>query len=220
MRAGPTGTLIFDGMNPSITYGDDNGNWTVRLNAFSDQNTNPDGKPNIILNIDYAGVTGVLRHQWVWQGPTSVAFQEDSTWGLTQHERRETARSHVKNGGGERIFVPPFGGPRAEITDIGYGTKGGRILVTYEIFHNAYDFPAGTPCTIQLRYHPSGHIPTYRGTLAEPSVGTLSENNTVIQIPASASGTDYTFEWDFKSNGLSNTQKANVAILISTTGIP
>lgn len=214
------GTLSLYAIHPGATYGDDGGTWRVRLNSFIDQNTNPDGPPNLTLNIDQHGATGCYRHQWVWQGPTTSAIEEDSTQGLTLHELRETARSHQKNGGGERIFVPPYGGPRAEIRNFDYGSEAGRALIEYEVFNNVNDFPAGSPCTIQLRYSPSGHIPFHRGTLYSPSVGTLAENNTVIQLTSSASGTVYNFEWDYSAAGFNFNNRPNVALLISTTGVP
>lgn len=218
MGAGPTGTLTWEGMNPGTTYGDNAGAWQVRLNAFVEQNTNPDSEQQIILNIDQHGATGCYRHQWVWNGPFDSATEENSTQGLALHELRETARSHCKVGGGERIFVPSYGGPRADITNFTYGTSAGKLLVTYEIFNNPYDFHAGTPCTVQLRYDSSGCMPFTRCTLASPSAGTLSENNTVIQIAASASGTPYTFEWDYDADGFSMTDIPNIALFISTTG--
>lgn len=211
-------SLSWDGVHPSVTYGDNAGSWQVRLNSFNDQNTNPDGSTNITINIDQHGATGCYRHQWVFAGPSSAFVEEDSTQGLTLHELRETARSHCKSGGGERIFAPSYGGPRAEITNFDLATQAGFVKVEYEIFNNPYDFPAGTPCSIQLRYSADKHIPYNRGTLDNPSAGTLTENSTVVVIAASESGTTYSFEWDYASAGLAYTDRPNVAILVSTTG--
>jgi hypothetical protein len=219
MSAGPTGSLVFAGMNPSVTYGDSGGAWRVRLNAFSEQNSDPDGPQQTIINIDQHGATGCYRHQWIWNGPYNVAIEEDATQGLTLHELRETARSHCKNGGGERIFAPPHGGPRAEIIDFGYGSDAGHVLIKYNIFNNPYDFPAGTPCTIQLRYGEDKKIPHKRAKIYNPNIGTLLEEDTVISIPSSQSGNIYTFEWNFGADAITSYSMPNVAILISTTGV-
>lgn len=212
------GILSINGINPNVTWGDESGTWRARINAFIENTYSPDSSPFVTLSIDQAGETGVYRSQWRWTGPTTAAVEEDSAQGFTLHELRETARPHIKNGGGERIFNLPYGGPRADIINISPGTARGRAKFTYEIFNNPYDFPAGTPCTIQLRYSDDKHIPTSRATLTNTSVGTLAESNTVVRVPASASGTNYTFEWDYSSNGFTYQDFPTVSLFISTSG--
>jgi hypothetical protein len=221
-----SGNFSYDGRMPSVF----SAGLTPRVNVFVEQNTNPDIAGNgydapsgqlITLMLDESGQTGCLRNQWAWNGPNNAVIVEGSlnTAGIL-HALRETGRSHVKNGGGERIFNPPYGGPRADITNYSAGSTTGTITVTYEIYTNPYDFPAGTPCTVQLRFDASGHMPFTRGRLRNPSVGSLSENHTVVQIASAASGQAYTMEWDYRYHGLDPySQRPLVNLLISTTGV-
>lgn len=226
-----SGVFTYRGRNPNVLDSVSTG----RVNFFTEQNTYPDmagdgnsysptGGQQITINYDKVGATGDLRVQWSWNGPDGlVAVDESLNSSLFLHASRETARSHCKNGGGERIWTPTSsngdGGPRVDITSIGVGTAAGRTKIEYKIINNYFDFPAGSPATIQLRWDSNGHMPYNRGSLAVPNFGTLSENNTVISLPVTSSGITYSFEWDYISNGLNSGQNTNIALLISTTGV-
>lgn len=218
MRMGITsGNLQFLDSHPSLF----SANSTVRSNFFTEQNSYPDldgdGTSNgqlMTLMLDQAGTTGTLRQQWAWQGPSNSIFLEESTTGNILHTLRETARSHCKNGGGERIWNPFYGGPRADITS--YTSVSGMLRISYTIYNNPYDFPAGTPCSIQVKWNTEGHMPFKRGTLRNPSTGTLKENNTVVVLPA-LSGVTNTIDWVLSSDGVSANPIIN--LLISSTGV-
>jgi hypothetical protein len=224
------GTFLYDGRVPHVLNA---GN--TRVNFFTEQNTYPDiagdgplysasSGQMITIKWDSAGATGSLRQSLAWNGHNSALTQEESLSGWGLHHLRETARPHCKAGGGERIWTPTsiagWSGPRADIKSITYGTTQGRVTLQYEIYNNPVDFPAGSPCWIQLRWDTKAEMPFARATLANPNVGTLKDNNTVVYIPASASGTVYTVEWDYWNSGITARQNFNVSLMVSTTGTP
>lgn len=209
----------------------DPGYSTYRATVFLEQNTHPDIAGDgddygasvgqlITINTERAGTTGTFQQQKAWGGPSGPLVDEESLSGWILHALRCTARAHCKNGGGERIWNPAvYGSPRVDITGYDYGSRTGTVTVEFEIFHNYYFFHAGTPVTVQLRYSTQNHMPFSRGRLLNPSVGTLSENDTVLSIPASASGTTYSVEWDYGYHGINPRSMPLVNLLISTTGV-
>ncbi len=216
-----SGAFYFDGVMPLLAQADA----TVRANFFTEQNTNPDilgdgyDAPNgqlMTLMIDNAGATGVGRAQYAWVGPSTSSFLEEVTGGNILHTLRETARSHCKSGGGERIWDPLYGGPRVDITSI--ASSGASLKVTYKMFNNPYDFPAGTPCAIQLKWEIDGHMPCHRGRIFNQDTGALRENNTVLVV-TSESGSQHSFNWDYASSNLDASHRPNINLYISTTGV-
>lgn len=195
---------------------------TLRSVFFTEQNSHPDiydstnGQLMTIM-VDTAGISGCNRRQFAWVDPNSPLFTEESVNPILLHTARETAHTHVKNGGGERIWSP-FGGPRVDIVNCSIGTSRQSITIHYKISTNTTDFPNGTPCSIQLKHDTNGHMPFKRGILSNPSAGTLRENNTVL-VTTATSGTISTFEWDYGSDNILVTQFPNINLLISTTGV-
>lgn len=218
-----SGNLYYDGTN-SNTFASSG---TGRVNFFAEQNTYPDIAGNgygygagqqMTLCYDTAGVTGITRQQVSWNGPSNNGVLEEGATGFVLHTLRETARAHNKSGGGERIFNPPSAGPRAEIINV-VGAASGFLKFTYRIYNNAGDFPAGTPCAIQLRYSQSGHMPFEKATLRNPTVGTLKDLDTTIAIQSSDSGVNYIFYWDKRTDRV-GTRFPSVALFTTTTGVP
>lgn len=197
---------------------------TLRSNFFTEQNSHPDiydatnGQLMTIM-VDTAGSSGCARRQYAWVDSNSVLFAEEIINPVLHplHTGRETARTHIKNGGGERIWSP-FGGPRIDIVKYSVGTEARSVTIHYKIITNATDFPNGTPCAIQLKYDVNGHLPYTRGVIINPSGGTLRESNTVL-VTTATSGVVSTFEWDYGAHGISVTSFPNVNLLISTTGV-
>jgi len=240
LEGNESGVLTYAGENDAIFYADE----TVRTNVFTYQDSNPDTAtlaPSgqlITVNWERSGATGVHVWQTVLHGNTYVEEEsvippvaDNDAWNFYL---RCTAKPHVKNGGGERVFNPIntrdyggdqgplpelFGGPRVSIKSLRPGSTSGSMAVDFNVINNAGDFPAGTPLAVVLKHNRQGHMPFDRGKLRSPSVGSLAENNTVMRIPATSSGILYTVEWVYRDNGYLYSDRPAVNLFCATTGV-
>lgn len=235
-----SGVLTYAGENDAIFYADD----TVRTTVFTYQDSNPDmatlapSGQIITINSERTGATGCHVWQTVLHGNTYVEEEsvippvaDNNAWNFYL---RCTAKPHVKNGGGERVFNPIntrdyggnqgplpelFGGPRISISSLRPGTVSGCMSIDFKVINNAGDFPAGTGLAVVLKHNREGHMPFARGSLARPSVGSLAENNTVLRIPVTNSGVLYTVEWAYSNNGYIYSDRPAVSLFCATTGV-
>lgn len=244
LTANDAGTVTFDG-TCSFQFSYYN---TTRANVFTTQHLNPDIEtPSIsgqliTINMDQEGVSGCPLYQGVLGNTANIVQEESVGSGSQLHAERAglhnfyldvNARPHCKNGGGERIFQPdstidfggnqgvlpvPFGGCKVEITRLSTPTGSGAVKISFQTKNSPGDFPAGTPCAVQLRFNEDKDLPFRRGKLQNPSVGTLVENNTVMRIPSSASGVTYTVEWDYRNAGMVYTDRPAITLFASTSG--
>jgi len=241
LRGNESRVLSYEGENDAIFYADD----TVRTNIFTYQDLNPDSSalaPSgqlVTVNWERSGATGVHVWQSVLHGPGSYVEEESvippsADNGAWDFYLRCTAKPHVKNGGGERVFNPInfrdyggnqgllpelFGGPRVSISSLRPGSVSGCMTIDFKVINNAGDFPAGTPLAVVLKHNRYGHMPFDRGRLRNPSVGSLAENNTVLRIPTTDSGVLYTVEWAYRDNGYLYSDKPAINLFCATTGV-
>jgi hypothetical protein len=189
-------------------------------------------KPSYCMAIDVASTTGTFKREWHWDfnENTQTASWVD-TGGIVATIYDETSEVQTRNSCGERTWNEHFYygmyiSPRMFPWWYKVISSGGqplKIRTSFEVIPNnsqgsAYTFPAGSKAAVSFTYNARSHMPLRRVKLTDPSGGTLTWDDKVIQVVAN-SGQRYEVTLDFTDEGVYDSRGVTIGHFVALTGV-